>query len=430
MAGKPIQIEFISNIKDVLNKNHGLELSFEDVADAIAETGKDSKKSMRQVLDGLEDVQKEARRAEDDIEDMSRGASKSFRKTGDAAQRAGRDMDDGIRGSKLGEAGSEVGEELVQNLGEAVSSGDASGLVAGSLGGLLGSMPAKVAGPAGLAAGAAAALAVAWWQSFKDKNQQLGDEVAEAIADVLNGATDVNLAAPKAAVEDLYQDLAGEGEDASKGQEKLVTLADQIGVSVASIGEAAATNNGEFAKQVRVLESARREAQQLEGQVGMVGRTEAQRAADRARLAELNAQLEGVNRDLLKETAEALERNNKAKEIGVELNKQDLAIQGAALEATGDAVEGTGELVAEKQAYKDLLEEIPEDQRKNNRRAQELRELIKEINEKIREQKRLNDEAWKNRTMNVKVQYVDRYGNPTQDDQGFYSVDPNGNPFS
>ena len=423
MAGKPIQIEFISSIKDVLNKNKNLDLSFEDVADAIAETGKTSKKSMKQVIDGLDDVAKEAKKAEQEIDDLEQGAKRSFQKTGDHAKRAGRDLGDGVKGSKLGEVGEEVGQEFTQNLGEAFSSGSAEDIVSGSLGGLLASMPGLVAGPAGLAIGAAGALAVAWWSKFNEKQKEQQANVAQAMSEVLNGATNLAVIDPRAFIEDLYGDLGGEERERAVGIGKLKRAAEELGVEFEDVVDAVSTGTGAFADQLGTVIDLVEEQDRLRTyitQQNALGVDGLNTSKEQARVRELSNLLAEYDVTLLREVNKAIKDNNTSYAEAVSLNEADLRAQGRILEKQGLAVEGAGTLVARAKAYKELLEEIPEDQRKGNERAEELKDLIREAEEAAKRFAQRMEEATKNRTLKI---YIDPIITETQAGKFFQYVE-------
>ena len=123
-------------------------------------------KVVERSLESMEDELDEVERAGDKLE---RALEDNFKDAARDAERAGRDMNDGLeRGldadsgnlkTAAGSLAGEVVDEFVENWGEAVRSGDYAGAVRETLS-QLGQIGGAIGGPAGAAIGGAAALAL------------------------------------------------------------------------------------------------------------------------------------------------------------------------------------------------------------------------------------------------------------------------------
>ena len=146
MAGRPIVIEFASNVRDFLRGTRDVERSTEDIGDSLKDASRDSERFEREFRDSMKDAERQAGKT-------SRNIEQDFDKTP----------------GKLGEIGEDAGGEFVQNIGEAVSSGDVGGLIEGTLGGIVSGLK----GPMGLAAAGLAGVAVLAFQKVRDEAEAL-----------------------------------------------------------------------------------------------------------------------------------------------------------------------------------------------------------------------------------------------------------------
>jgi hypothetical protein len=202
VASKPIRIEFVAEVAQYLRDTKKLEVSTEDIADALNATTKnadDLERKLGKAMKGAEKDAESLKRVLDDLPESTGKAAKAadddFRKIGDDAKEAGR----------------EAGDEFKQNLGESLASGDLGDVFADTIGGLISSLK----GPLGVAAAAVGGTALivfnkvkADWdalvgtleasaQSVLDKQLELGkqylsqQERLQIIADLVKEQPDV-----------------------------------------------------------------------------------------------------------------------------------------------------------------------------------------------------------------------------------------------
>jgi hypothetical protein len=145
VAEKPIRFEFVAEVAQYLRDTKKLQVSTEDIADALLSVTNESGDLERKLSRAM-------REAEKDAESLKRVLDDLPKSTGRAAKAA----DDDFRkiGDDAKEAGREAGQEFRQNLGESLSSGSMEDLVSDTLGGIVGSMK----GPLGLAAAGVAGV--------------------------------------------------------------------------------------------------------------------------------------------------------------------------------------------------------------------------------------------------------------------------------
>ena len=226
MPNRPISFEFIADVAQYLREVKKMEVSTDDVAEALLATSTSSQELEKKLSRAMRDAKKETDLLEKSIGDIPKATREAASKGG----RAFHDLGDDAR-----EAGREVGDEFKQNLGESLGSGDFEGLITGTLGGLVGGLTGTVgiavAGLAGIAAlgfnqikaswektqAAIAAQTQAFWA---EQLASLGDAIGEE-AIVMDNAF---LAAQE--VKRLWAD-----EEGAKTLEKLVKSAKELGIN-------------------------------------------------------------------------------------------------------------------------------------------------------------------------------------------------------
>lgn len=146
-ANKPITLEFLAEVSQFLRETKKVDVSMEDLSDALVATSNSSTDLERKLGRAM-------REAEKDTESLER----AIRDVGDATQDAARESSRGFDNlaDDAGDAAREVGDEFKSNLSEALSSGSMEDLVSGTLGGLVGGLSGAVGFAAAGVAGAAA----------------------------------------------------------------------------------------------------------------------------------------------------------------------------------------------------------------------------------------------------------------------------------
>lgn len=213
VAGKPISIQFIAEVAQYLREVKRMEVTTDDLADALVATSNSSDDLERKLRKAMRGAAEDTERLERTIKDLPKA-------TGKAADEAKKDFT--RIGDEAGEAGKEAGTNLAQNLGEGLSSGDLSDTVQDALGEALGSIKGPVS--AAFAAGAAIALAV--WNSFRaesEKQKAMLNQVLD-ITDEVTGAIDT-IALLRLGVEELG------GGDYGQGLRDVAKYSREIGVS-------------------------------------------------------------------------------------------------------------------------------------------------------------------------------------------------------
>lgn len=197
------------------------------------------------LADELRDTARAGDRLEDDLES-------NFRVIGDRAERAGRDIDDGIRSGagRVGSVGAEYGDEFVESWGEAVRSGDPAEAVGETL--TNSAQLLSILGPAGTIAGLGLAAGAGFVRQFMDKTSEevaaRGQAVKDAVANLFDTAVDAELSGKEAGLAFLrgYTDATEVPQaiaDAldiplTEALDKVQTFADQTGLSVGTVGDA------------------------------------------------------------------------------------------------------------------------------------------------------------------------------------------------
>jgi DNA-binding transcriptional MerR regulator len=158
VAEKPIKFEFVAEVAQYLRETKKMEVSTEDIADALLHVSNESGDLERKLARAM-------REAEKDTESLKRVLDELPKSTRKAAQAA----DDDFKkiGDDARDAGREVGDEFRQNLGESLSSGSMEDLVSDTLGGIVGSMK----GPLGLAAAGVAGVGALIFNKLKEEWQ-------------------------------------------------------------------------------------------------------------------------------------------------------------------------------------------------------------------------------------------------------------------
>jgi hypothetical protein len=173
VASKPIRIEFVAEVAQYLRDTKKLEVSTEDIADALNATTKNADDLERKLGKAMKGAEKDA----ESLERVLRDLPKATKKAADAADDDFKRIGDDAR-----EAGREVGDEFRQNLGESLSSGSMEDLVSDTLGGLVGSMK----GPLGLAAAGVAGVGALIFNKLKEDWQATTEAMkttAQALVD-------------------------------------------------------------------------------------------------------------------------------------------------------------------------------------------------------------------------------------------------------
>lgn len=223
---KPIEINMLYNVSDVVRGAKDVDSAFDKVADSLDDLAKDAQRAGDKIEDGLVDGAKDgARKADDQLEKLERG----FKELADTAKRESKQAGDALDtnvGKGMKSATGNVQEfrsEAVQNFSEVTSSFDGSmssivDLAQGTFGGLA----AGIAGPIGLAAGGAAVAvgligaAIDGLGSSTEADQEKVGEWAQSYIEA--GSTILTSAQSTAKVLEIIQDPEKfkEAEEAAK----------------------------------------------------------------------------------------------------------------------------------------------------------------------------------------------------------------------
>ena len=157
MAGRPIVIEFASNVRDYLRGTRDVERSTDDIGESLKDASKDADRFEREFRDSMRDAERQA--------------DKSARKIEQDFDRAG---------TSIGDAGEEISGEFQQNLAEGLSSGNLQDVAQSTAGGLVSAFK----GPVGWAAGAMAGVVALAFQDIAEKAQVWKDALDSMIADM------------------------------------------------------------------------------------------------------------------------------------------------------------------------------------------------------------------------------------------------------
>jgi hypothetical protein len=141
----------------------------------------------RRISDSLDDIADDLRNVSRDGDQLERSLEDNFRDVARAADRAGRDvadgLDGGIRTSKAGDIGQEVAGEFTESFGEAMRSGNPADAVLDtftSLGPALGAL--------GIGAAVAAGIVNQFVQAAKERAEQVRSAAAGLYAGVVDDA--------------------------------------------------------------------------------------------------------------------------------------------------------------------------------------------------------------------------------------------------
>jgi hypothetical protein len=217
VANKPIRIEFVAEVAQYLRDTKKLEVSTEDIADALNATTKNAEDLERKLGRAMKGAEKDAESLERVLRDLpkatdgaARDIARDFDKIGDEAKTAGKD----------------AGRNLGQSLGEGLSSGDLGGVLQEVLGETLG----EISGPASAAIAVGAGIALAVWNAFAEQTRIEKQKLNEMldITDETTGALD-RVAQLRLAFTELG------GGDYGQGLLDAKNYADALGMSVADI---------------------------------------------------------------------------------------------------------------------------------------------------------------------------------------------------
>ncbi len=207
-------------------------------------------KVVERSLEGMEDDLDEVERAGDKLE---RALEDNFKDAARAAERAGRDMDDGLQKgfsqTGFGVVAAEAGDEFVQSFGEAVRAGDPSEAIYETV-----TNAAQIAGAAFPGAGTIIGLGISAVAGMIKGIQEREAEVRAAIADLVAGSVDDAIDAGEKAGLGYAQALYGTLDDETGRRESLqgffpeaetftealdmaVTLANDLGVEFDVVGD-------------------------------------------------------------------------------------------------------------------------------------------------------------------------------------------------
>jgi hypothetical protein len=219
VAGKPIKIEFIAEVAQYLRDTKKLEISTEDIADALVATSNDAADLERKLGRAI-------RASERDVESLRRAVGDLPRTTA----RATSDASDDFKkfGKEASESGRDTGRDFASSLGEGLASGDVSDSLTDALAGTLG----NISGPVSAAVAAGAAIALALYNSFADTSKTQKEKMAEVFGftDLLTGEVD-KLARLTAGIAEL-----GGGDEAT-GWRDAAKYAAELGISAGEVAE-------------------------------------------------------------------------------------------------------------------------------------------------------------------------------------------------
>jgi DNA-binding transcriptional MerR regulator len=217
VANKPIRIEFVAEVAQYLRDTKKLEVSTEDIGDALNAVTKDSEDLERKLSKAIRAAERDVGSLERVIDELPKSTSKAAREADKDFRKFGDDARD---------AGKEAGQNLGQSLGEGLSSGDLSDVLQEVLGETLG----NISGPASAAVAVGAGIALAVWNAFAEASRVEKQKLNEIldITDETTGALD-RVAQLRLAFEELGDGDYGQGlKDAKK-------YADILGLSMADI---------------------------------------------------------------------------------------------------------------------------------------------------------------------------------------------------
>ncbi|WP_413450207.1 hypothetical protein AA0Y32_06015 [Georgenia phoenicis] len=391
MAGKGIQIDFVSDVSKFIAGTKDIEGALDNVADSLDDVAKEGEQAGKKAGDGLKDgLEKGAKDTEDALKDVENTAKRELDNVGDHAKDAGDELEKAADGSekkfrqsfdavaadskttgdKVGrniKSGMDEGEratdtfkqEAGQNFSETMSSFDGSleGLIdgiQGTFGGIIADMgPAGMVGGAFIAAGIG--LGVAFLQQSADKAAEVKDQVI-ALADAINEAggniNDIDweaqfrefgntIADPKSWFEPWQEASKTNAEVIAEDAERLGLTYETLFRGLAGSSQDAAIAMGEIDG---AMDSARAEAQRLhdEGmdpmdaavQAGVISLQDLRgRLEDAAAATENATEIEELHQQALEGSEAALLAYNEQMEEKLDLLQEDADLNMSAAEA-------------------------------------------------------------------------------------------------
>lgn len=205
---KPISIEFVADVAQYLRETKKLEVSTEDIADALVATS-----------NSADDLERKLSRAMKDAERDTEGLERAIKDLPKASDDAARDIDKDMSKveDSMADAGKESAQEFKQNLGESLASGDITSIIQDTAGGLVSGLSGPLAAAAAVLAGGAA-LAFGQMQKTAEQAAQLSETFLEKMRSNLTTAKEEMDAAFKQSqfqdwvVEnlDMFQDINDE----------------------------------------------------------------------------------------------------------------------------------------------------------------------------------------------------------------------------
>jgi len=225
MPAKPVEITFVAEVASYLRNVKKVEVSTDDIADALVAVSKDAKDLEKDLNRAMRDSAKDTERLERVVKSLGR----EIDDTGDDAKRAGRKMERAFddAGDAAAEFGDELGDEVRQNLGEGLASGNIEDVVTDTLGGLLSAMK----GPLGWATAGVAGVVLGVWQLWRKQaeEEQARQEAAynTYIDRLIKARGRLSEALSDAAIEDAKVQFISESPEEFN---ELVRAAKQIGL--------------------------------------------------------------------------------------------------------------------------------------------------------------------------------------------------------
>lgn len=241
MAGKDINIPITGDAREFIRATGDVEGALDDVADALDDISRETKRGMDKSADSIEDMGKEfkdterdierAGKAVEDLEDSFRDVAKRAKDLGDDGDDAGKKIDKGMERAEDGVK--EMGDEANSTAKEAAASFDGS---AESIADAFQEVAANAFagfGPAGAIAGLAAAagigLAMAGFDKIAEEEEKRKESVmewAEAYKEAGRNITDT--VASLAAIESIYGDQEKYDEAVKNAENWQVTLSTAV----------------------------------------------------------------------------------------------------------------------------------------------------------------------------------------------------------
>jgi len=226
---RPIEFRFLSDVADFLRDTKKVEVTVDDLADALNAVSKDAPDLERKLARAMREAGKDAESLERALKDVGKAGDTAGDKMGDSISKGAKKAGDSAE-KELGDGGRRAGESFMSNLGEGVGQGGGSvqDLIAGTLGDLV----QDASGPVGAAVAAGAVLGTLVWQSFaaqKEAEKLATANVFEAF-DEITGELD-----RRALLRTSFAELGG-GE-LSQGLQDAARYAKATGLSMGEIAD-------------------------------------------------------------------------------------------------------------------------------------------------------------------------------------------------